>query len=698
MNGIFCLLLIFSFQQDDEIITERLDTTISGSDLFAEAREKYNSVRRNESETIFRQIVTLLDEKTELNDDERLIMAKTLEYLGVLTFPDGTQEHFTKLILFDPTYEPVQGELPPKIMSVYHDLKNSLVSTLRVTARDGSDNTEIDGADLYLNGEHVGSIFRETVFTVPVGPHSVEIRKANYDPSSAELDVISGQESSYDGLLFRNAAELLLVTSPPGVKVSMGGEVLGTTEMDVPSGYRGILRNQGLEDTAAGALIVNGLQPGNIVLTFEKPCFQTRNIGVEIEKLEQIPLAPVLMATSQASISVRTAGGEDTGGLLFLDQKRVGYLPIESHLVCPGEYELKVRFTDGEFIRRVTILEDKNLEVVAEPLPSIVWFGLEENDETPPAIDLNQRMMQLKTWNVRPIDPHNTEQVPINPFPVLFGADEMNDENNSRLTRQLNADLFGAARVVRRKGVISILEVAFWSPISKKIRVHEIDFRELDRFEDLMRSFERFPQLTKPWLGIHVARMRGVTGCKVIDVDPRGPLAGKVQPADMITDLNNAIMRNPGDLLELPDLSAVTLSVNGQSVTVTPINTIAEVDTGERSVSMQAYLARFQKLARYHKDPLVRMSARFNQGRIQLSLGDYQRAFDIFASMNLPMSYGINQGTLYYYQALCFQRLGLDGEARSALKKVMEYPGATLFDANGPKAAFWARAELGSSM
>jgi hypothetical protein len=161
-----------------------------------------------------------------------------------------------------------------------------------------------------------------------------------------------------------------------------------------------------------------------------------------------------------------------------------------------------------------------------------------------------------------------------------------------------------------------------------------------------------------------------------------------------VLSYNGQALRAPGELRHLPLGAPVTLDLDSGQIEVTPIPTIAEIPYDSENLVPQALLAKLEKQAKYDPDPLIRNSARFNQARFQFFLGDNQKAFDIFSTLVLDTQYGINQGTLFYYQALCFRRLKLAGEATDALRRVLDYPNATLFDAYGPKAAEWAEAEL----
>jgi len=686
----FCLILLLLAPQN-EITSENLDT-VTVQDRFTEALDMYNSVRRNEAGPVFEEIVAELEAKPELNADERLIMTESLKHLAVIAYPDGTEAYFERLVRFAPDFEIDAKELPPKILEVFDELKGRLVGQIRVSAFDAGTGEALREAECYVDGRLVGPIYGPTELAALAGPRTLEIRKLNYEPYVVEAIIQPGAMIEVSGSLTRIAAEMTLVALPAGANVYLDGVLIGAADGEVPRDYQARLAGMGAELTDAGAISLDNLLLGDYEIAFEKPCYKTKKVNVTIDRLQLIYGAPVQLDPAGARLSVKTVG--DASGIVFLNQERVGFLPVENHAVCPGEYTLRVKFTDGEFIKTLSVADGDVREVLAEPLPSIAWFGVRGLEEGPPPEDLDRWLRDLESWNLQAIDADDPGQIPIDPFPLLFAGPEMTEENSDILTRNLRADLYMAARIVRRKVVIRYLEVAFWTPLSKSVTVMPFDFRELDKLQAVLQAMDAFPPLTKPWLGAALARLEGVQGCKFLEVHPNGPLAGKVRPGEIASSLNGAVLRQPSEAIGLTELDPVRLEVDGRQVTVAPVATIAEVPFDRSRVAPQALLAKFEKLAKYHPDSLIRDSARFNQARFQFFLGDFKQAFDIFSTMTISADYGINQGTLYYYQGLCFQRLKLDAEARQSFRAVLDYPRATLFDAYGPKAAYWADTAL----
>lgn len=685
------MLLCFCLLFQDEITSEALDTNTRG-DRFQQAVKVYNSVQRDQSRRLFETLVAELEDKGDRSEDEQLILVESLKFLGVLSYPDGTRAYFERLIRFEPTYEASPNDLPPKIVAEFDRLKKSLVATLTVKVVDSTDFAALADVTLTVDGREVGTFSGEGTFDVLSGTRLIALRKANYTEFQETRDINPGEQTSLEAALARTKARLVFTTVPPDVSIFVNDQPAGKTDQPLRFDYRNAIRSMGLSEDQAASTSIDNMEPGTYTLRFEKPCFKTAVFTIPIEELKEILVKPIRLEPSEAQLSVSTP--KEATGIVFLDQTRIGILPVEQHVVCPGDYTLRVKFSDGEFVKRIRIEDGAHAQLTAEPLPSIAWFGLQSREEGDPPEDPSKLMNGLTAWNVISVDPHNTNKVPVNPFAILFGERTMSEMDRASLTRHLRMDLYVAARVVRKKVVIRHLEVAFWTPLSDQIHVVSFDFRAFDRFREMLTKMDRVPDLVRPWLGLQIGRREGLPGCEVLAVNPQSPFHSSIRAGQVIEKLNGVPLRRPDELATAAEGELVRVQVGDRVVEGAPVPTLAEVAFDPINACPQAALAMFEKLAKYNPDPLIRLSARFNQARFQFFLGDYKEAFDIFSTMTLDFPYGINQGTLYYYQGLCFQKLKLPTEAVAAFNQVLNYPHATLFHADGPKAAFWAETEL----
>ncbi len=684
----FCL--VFLAFQDDQISQAPLKN-YQIADQFSEAIQKYNSVERSDSELLFKQIVSSLEGRQDLDANEASIYTESLKYMGALNYPDQTEAFFEKLIRFDPDHLLNTRDLPPKIVEVYDHLKARLVAQIKVRVSDSKDGSSLEDATFKVDGKDMGTLSGEKQFSVFFGLHQFEVACPNYQTYQQSLDVSAGSETLINASMLRIASQATIVVYPSDCSASLDGKPVGRTTKNPPANYREQVLENGLSMEDVGALSIDNLKPGKYTLTLEKPCFRPRTFEFTIGEPTRLNFKPIVLESAEATLDVQAA--TDNSGLVYLGTERIDFMPVTDHKVCPGTYELRVVFTDGEYLKTIHLKDGEHLKLVAEPLPSLVWFGLEDDREGKPPGDMDAWVNGLSHWNVRQLNPNDTTKVPVNPFPLLFDRANMDEEGARTLTHMATADLYMAARVVRTKVIIRNVEVAFWSPLNNQIQVRLFDFREFEKFKEQLAQMDAVPALTKPWLGIQTGRLRDLTGVRVLEVDEAGPLAGQLKVGETLLAIDGNLLRGPQDLQGLNGTSEVALDLNGRQLKVSPIATITELPySGE--LAPQPMLARLDKMARYHPDPLVRLSAQFNLARFQMLSGDFKSAFDIFSTLKIDTKYGINQGTLLFYQGLCFRRLKLTSEANNAFREVLSYPGATLFDAYGPKAAFWAAAEM----
>lgn len=702
MNGMLWICILLSVWAQDEIITETLDTRDVVAD-FEYALSEFNSVRRPQSKDLFEELVAYLEAKPGRTPEQERILRESLELLGWIVYPTGTEDYYERLIRLDPGYR-ILRNMPPKIAAIFDDLRKQLVGTLRMRLVEDTDSNAafLVGGQIFVDDELRGMLAGDTRTDVLAGEHVVRVEKINFDMFQQEVLVPAGDEVLLDGVLYRNASEINLVTVPTGVKVFLDNVEVGVTQGafsehqdSAPQLLQSLLKQGVSPSEASGIFSIDRVPLGVHRIRVEKPCYQTKVFGPpELTTHKRLFLEPVMMTHSKAGLEVTSV--QKVSGIVYLDDERVGQLPLRADHLCPGIYTLSVQFSDGQFIKEIELQEDAILSVVAEPLPSLVWFGIsEEGSVTPEKEGIENWIKGLSAWNVRFVDPNNTRMVGVDdPVKTLFSPTGSVGESGRVLNRNLKADLYVAAQVVRKKRIVRFLEIAFWTPLSDKVRVYSIDLREVNRLRAILDGIDEPLPLTRSWVGIQCAKVAGEQGLKVISVHPAGPAAGKIQPGQRLTSLGGKLAQHPSQILKLPAGEAVDLEVDGNPITLVPLETISELPFRPEAYCPQAIVAKLEKLAKYSREVLVRESALFNQARYQFFLGDFQQAFDTFSTAKLDYEFGINQGTLHFYQGLCFKRLNLIQDAVASFRQVMGFPHATLFDAYGPLAAFWAETQI----
>lgn len=688
--------IVFFWCFQEEIVSEDLDITNLRTE-FDTGVSLFNSIDQEQSTAYFEKVVSELAPQPERTDEETFMLKESLRYLGVITYPDRTEEYFERLIEIDPGYDMSLHKLSPKIVGIFDEIRQKRVGRIRLQIsepmREGG--LLLDHAAIFVDDRLVGMLSGNTVVNVLAGNHEVRVEKPDYETLTASVSVPPAGEVPVTGVMARNAAELVFLTVPNGVKIFFDNVAQGETEGSAPVEYSENLLSLNISpEEASDTFSINGVQPGEYTIRFQKPCYRTQIKNVKVENFDRIAFRPVVMEPVYSFLEV-TAPGE-ASGIVYLNQERRGALPLLASQECPGTYTLMVQFTDGQYIKEVTLEEGKTTKILAQPLPSIVWFGIDRSSDDMAAdvAQVDQWLKSLKSWNVQFVDPNNTRLVPHDPFDLLFSEKQIVGEAWHAFHRSLNADLYMAARVVRKKVVMRFLEIALWTPLSQRISVYAIDFRELEKLSALLGAIDGPLALTQPWIGVQVAKIWGQQGCKVMDVNEDGPLSARAREGSIIAKIGGKLFNQPAQLYDLRAGQEVELEIGNEVVPVVPVNTIAALPYEPERVCPQAIIARLEKLSKYATATIEKQSAQFNLARYQFFLGDYQQAFDIFSTFRMDQPYGISQGTLFFYQGLCFRRLNLNEEAVGSFNSAMSYPQATLFDAYGPKVAFWAETQL----
>ncbi|PIE02884.1 MAG: hypothetical protein CSA81_05115 [Acidobacteria bacterium] len=685
----FCMLVYIQ----DGIETEQLIIDQVKPE-FDTAMSLFKSVQREDSRAGFERLVEKLSLKADRNEDENLMLSECYKHLAILSFPEGTEGYFKKMIELDPGTLIPAGTMSPKFIRIFNELKYRLTGSILVSLVDSADPTsqQLTGGRLLLNNRFISNIQPGIPISILAGTHQVTLEMPNFDPLVQELEIVPGGTQTLNGVLYRNAADVGFVTYPAGVKVFLDGVEQGVTAGKAPLEYAEHLLKEGLSPSQASSIFtINNLKMGLCEVRFELPCYQTKKLSITVDSLKSYRFKPVILQPSQAFLTVKTA--KQTAGIVYLDQERIGTLPLREKQICPGEYELRVQFPDGQFLKRVTVKENDQIELIAKPQPSLAWFGIQEKEGKAPSQPIDAWLNQLSTWNIIHIDSTDNTRITHDPHELLFSSSTINPEQARVLTQSIKADLFAAARVVRQKTIIRFLEVAFWSPLSSHVKVYAIDFREMNKFQSLLRNIDQPLDLLSPWLGLETIQVKGQNGLKILFVHPNGPAKGLAKEGDVISAVNGALVTTPKNCLPA-SYDPIKLKIADQSIAITPIKTIVELPFLPKQVCPQAIVARLSKLGSYAEDPLIRASADFNRARYFFFMNDFQQAFDLFTGISIPQAYGISSGTLHFYQGLCFQKLNLKTEAVNSFKSAINHPASTLFGPSGPRAKIWAETQL----
>lgn len=174
----------------------------------------------------------------------RLLLRRALETRVAARFDGGQREgvdaDLDRLIRLDPGYDLATRGADEGLIVRFNRRRERLVGFLRVGLAPAD-------AVLMLNGvavERIGDII-----PVLAGDHVVSARRRGFAPQEKEVSVRANRTEGVGLTLERSSATVQVATSPPGARVVLDGEFVGTT----------VVNDEG---HASAPLLVEGLLPG----------------------------------------------------------------------------------------------------------------------------------------------------------------------------------------------------------------------------------------------------------------------------------------------------------------------------------------------------------------------------------------------------------------------------------------------------
>ncbi|HSA23104.1 MAG TPA: protein kinase, partial [Myxococcota bacterium] len=195
-------------------------------------------------------------------------------------------------------------------------------------------------ATVYVDGQEVGKFSPNVVKDVLPGVHVIEATKDNYQPFQEEIQVVAGEDQTFDVSMTFVPAALELEYTPPDATLKMNGEQVGDkspyTNENLVSGVK-----------IKFLLERNGYLPKEVEWAFEP----------KEKRKEKLALEEILFTLEVES--------EPAGAQVFLDEKRLGVTPAKIPDVrAKDEHQLRIKHPrfpewkstirwDGEPVKKV---------------------------------------------------------------------------------------------------------------------------------------------------------------------------------------------------------------------------------------------------------------------------------------------------------------------------------------------------------
>jgi hypothetical protein len=580
-----------------------------------------------------------------------------------------------------PGFAPERDRNSPRLLEMFDGLAARRIG--RLTVR-----TEPAGGAVWIEGHRVGETPLEQ-FPWYAGQARLRIERPGHEPWIAVVDLAPGGTAFVERRLLPNARSLVLRTSPPGVAVWVDGvrraisQAPTGAEVPAPSGAR--------PDQVSGEVFLEHLPPGSHALKLERPCYETRDLTVNVEvnasANQPLVLETVMLEPSLATLEVFS---QPQGASVTIDGVDVGRTPLLLPAACAGSRRIELRGEHrGLWSGPIDLAPGDRRRLDLVLLPTLLFAGVRGPDPAA-ARELEDRIIA----GLAGIEGYNVLR-------MQGGVPPADAAAQVALLTDLGADLGLVAQV----GGDGQVELAL---VSRDLAVAEsahASRTEPDPVEGFLRRLRLPTRPLLPWIGVTLVDSRIDPGPVVGRVFPSGPahLAGLL-PGDQILSVDGQPVGEASEvsgILERASRADIRVVVRRggeeRGLTVAIASTPVLLPAGDPERSYHRMLVDLDYVPDRDARPEARAAAALNRALALLHLGRCDLALaEPLAEASWPAGPGISAGTFAYLRGLCYERLGLEfrDEARRAFGAAAEDAGATLRTHDGPEAAPLARTHL----
>lgn len=682
---------------------------------FAEAKTVFDDPQRESQSIEF--VGRIIDEIEDQRRTRGDIPAEILELehraleLRARAFFDagqlqGSADDFRHLLLDDPRYSLDTETLSPKLVDFFEDQKKQLIGYIAVT-------TDPAGARVTVNGNLVGitNFFPVEVHT---GLSRIDVTLEGYQSYSDEnLRIEPGEITTLDLVLTRTSARLPVITDPPGVRVVVDGQVVGSTSGTLPPDLRSFMPPELDPARLSAPFELTALPLGRHDIELQLECYETVRFSFKAEEARDYTAQIVKLNESVGRVSITS---NPTDARVFVDGELKGNTPLQLNRVCSGDHRLEVKHATGKYVEDISVGPNESLSFECPIRPTLAVLGLIADDGVP-ARDLDDireklgsELRRLQVMNVVFSDRKQLDSIiGAAPgirllVPALAGTaatPERIREVSEKLGKALEVEaiLIGYVPAQRLTKDVVMHFLAVGSTAPDRYSLNYLDREALPGFVERLSTPTR---LYGSWIGLTAVDTRLYEGPIVLSLDADGPAArAGVQVGDVVQGVAGSPITKALELLESVRSSApgasldLTLSRGGaaQQVTVPVGTTPIEIPMNEEGFLYNKAIVDLRH--RMVVEPADANLAGLNVALCHMQLGDYETALkEYLPRVTLPDGPGISQGTVLYYTALAYLRLGERAEAARFFQQALGHDGATLQSNDGPRVAPLAQRRL----
>jgi hypothetical protein len=687
------------------------------SQQFQEAQELFDDPKRqSQSIDFLTRIIDEIEDRRrsggELAPEILDLQHKALELRARAFFDagqlSGAADDFRHLLLDRPRYTLDTETLSPKIIDFFEDKKKELIGYIAVT-------TDPAGARVTVNGNFVG-ITNFFPIEVHTGLARIEVTLEGYESHIDDsLRIEPGDINTIDLVLNRTSARVPIITDPPGVEIVVDGQIVGKTSGTLPPDLRSFMPAEFDPSRLSAPFDLTALPLGRHEIELRLDCYETVRFEFRADEPRDYTAQILKLAESIGRVSVTS---NPTDARVYLDGELKGNTPLELNRVCSGDHHLEVKHAMGKYVEDITIAADESLTFECPIRPTLGVLGLVADDGVS-ARDLQDirdrlavELRGLSVMNVVFPEREAVDRILGAPgvrglVPVLVPdgvpADRMR-EASEKLGKALEVEalLVGYVPAQRLTKDVVLHFLAVGSPAPDRYPLNYLDREAIPGF---LEKLSTPTKLYGSWIGLTSIDTRLTAGPIVLALDPTGPASqGGVRIGDVVEAVSGATALDVAKALDL--LQAVRSVEPGaniglrvsragatESVSVTVGTTPLEIPLNEEGFLYNKAIVDLRH--RMVVEPSAADLAGLNVALSYMQLGDYETALkEYLPRINMAATTGISQGTVQYYTALAYMRLGERADAARLFEQALASEGATLQSNDGPRVAPLAQRRL----
>jgi tetratricopeptide (TPR) repeat protein len=727
--GVVCTLLAASafgqdpappIRQEAQSRIESSELTLAEQELIFRLSQQFDEAlqlfddpqRQSQSIDFFTQIVDTVNDERSLRDEvpaEIVAIQRALKHRARAFFTagqlQGAADDFRQLLLDNPRYGLDTEALSARLVDFFEDQKKQLIGYIAVT-------TEPAGARVIVNGNFIG-ITNFFPIEVHTGMARVEVTLEGHESFvDEELRIGPGEITTLDLALTRTSARLPIITDPPGVEIVVDGEVVGATSGALPPDLRSFMPANMDPNRLSAPFELGALPLGEHQIELRLDCYQSVSFPFSAAEPRDYTAQIVKLQESIGSLTITSNPSEAS---VYLDGELRGTTPVNLNRVCSGPHHLEVKHVTGKYVEDINVGPDESLSFECPIRPTLGVLGVVADEDVPERDlsdirnKLREELPNIQRMNLvfanDDIVRRQMGAIDLSVFVPSRAAGLVNTEQIRELSEKLGTALEVEALLivyVPAQRLIKDIVLQFLAVGSTLPDTYPLNYLDPQALPAFLGELSTPTKLHGSWAGLLAVDTRINDGPIVLAVDDGGPAAsagihaGDVvvaadgNPVSRALDLLDAVRATqPGASLSLGIVRGGSRSELSLAVGTTPL----EVPLGDPSFLYNKAIVDLRH--RMVTEPENEHLARLNTGLCHIQLGDYETALkEYLPRVVLPDTAGISQGTVLYYTALAYLKLGERAEAVRLFQQALAFPEATLQSNDGPKVAPLAQRRL----